>query len=206
MTSARPFARLVILVATLAIVGSVGASAATSASTTNPKHFFWAPGQSPQGTVNSVANDIIYHGGNLGDGAIGIEKKPAVYLVYWGPEWANGFTTTGQPTASSTRARRCRTTSTRSSATSAAAHGPACRRSTAATSRGHDELRGRARRGLHHEPEAPAEGRLDRPDAGAGRHRHARPRREPRRRPDRGRRRCARRRTSSTTRTRRTSS
>ena len=63
MTSARPFARLVIArAATLAIVGSV--SAAASATTTNPKHFFWAPGQSPQGTVNSVANDLIYHGGN----------------------------------------------------------------------------------------------------------------------------------------------
>ena len=93
MESVRPFARLVLLAATLAIVGSVGASAATSATNTNPKHFFWAPGQSPQGTVNAVANDLIYHGGNLGDGAIGIEKQPAVYLVYWGPEWANGFTT-----------------------------------------------------------------------------------------------------------------
>ncbi len=93
MTSARPLARLVLLAATLAIVGSVSVSAAASATITNPKHFFWAPGQSPQGTVNSVTNDLIYHGGNLGDGAIGIEKKPAVYLVYWGPEWANGFTT-----------------------------------------------------------------------------------------------------------------
>ena len=45
------------------------------------------------GTVNSVANDLIYHGGNAGNGAIGVETKPAVYLVYWGPEWASGFTT-----------------------------------------------------------------------------------------------------------------
>jgi hypothetical protein len=91
MGSARPFAcLLLILVATLALAGSIGASAATNA---NPKHFFWAPGQSPQGTVNSVANDLIYHGGNLGDGAIGVQVKPAVYLIYWGPEWANGFTT-----------------------------------------------------------------------------------------------------------------
>jgi hypothetical protein len=78
------------LAATLALVGSVGASTATN---TNPKHFFWAAGQSPQGTVDSVANDIIYHGGDLGDGAIGVQVKPAVYLVYWGPEWANGFAT-----------------------------------------------------------------------------------------------------------------
>jgi hypothetical protein len=91
MGSARPFALLaVMLAATVALVGSVGASAATN---TNPKHFFWAAGQSPQGTASSLTNDIIYHGGSLGDGAIGIQKKPAVYLVYWGPEWASGFTT-----------------------------------------------------------------------------------------------------------------
>jgi serine protease len=100
MGSARPFARAarVLLGVILAAVltGTLGASSAAPAGgsgLTNPKHFFWAPGQSPQGTVNSAANDLIYHGGNLGTGAIGIEKKPAVYLVYWGPEWANGFTT-----------------------------------------------------------------------------------------------------------------
>jgi len=40
-----------------------------------------------------VTNDIIYHGGNVGPGAIGIEKTPAVYLVYWGPAWLTGFDT-----------------------------------------------------------------------------------------------------------------
>jgi serine protease len=94
MGSARPLARWsLVLAATVAIACSLGAAAARSASPTNTKHFFWAPGQSPQGTVTSVANDLIYHGGNLGDGAIGVETKPAVYLVYWGPEWASGFTT-----------------------------------------------------------------------------------------------------------------
>jgi hypothetical protein len=70
----------------LAFAGQAGAA-------TNPKHFFWAPGQSPQGTVNSVANDLIYHGGSAGPGAIGVQTKPAVYLIYWGTEWANGFST-----------------------------------------------------------------------------------------------------------------
>jgi serine protease len=98
MASHRPFTRgallLLAVVATFAIVFGLGASAARSdATNTNPKHFFWAPGQSPTGTVNSVTTDLIYHGGNLGDGAIGIQKKPAVYLIYWGPEWASGFTT-----------------------------------------------------------------------------------------------------------------
>jgi serine protease len=93
MRSARAVARIALVAALVAAVaGAVGASPA-SATNTNPKHFFWAPGQSPTGTVDSLQNDIIYHGGNLGDGAIGVETKPAVYLVYWGTEWANGFTT-----------------------------------------------------------------------------------------------------------------
>src|SRR5437868_8195360 len=63
-------------------------------SKTNPKHFFWAKGQPNTPNPNSLANDLIYHGGNAGNGAIGIEKKPATYLIFWGPDWANGFTTT----------------------------------------------------------------------------------------------------------------
>jgi len=77
-------------------LGVVGASAKPGASDalTNPKHFFWADGQAdPTGTATSAANDLIYHGGNAGDGAIGVETKPAVYLVYWGQPWATGFTT-----------------------------------------------------------------------------------------------------------------
>ena len=79
-----------VAVAAAVVVGSGGAAAAGSI---NAKHFFWAPGQSPTGTGASITNDIIYHGGNAGPGAIGIQKTPAVYLIYWGTEWANGFTT-----------------------------------------------------------------------------------------------------------------
>jgi hypothetical protein len=79
-----------VVVAAAVVVGSGGAAAAGSI---NAKHFFWAPGQDPTGTVASVENDIIYHGGNAGPGAIGIQKTPAVYLIYWGAEWATGFTT-----------------------------------------------------------------------------------------------------------------
>jgi hypothetical protein len=91
-----------------AVVCTAGATAGTptdATKKTNPKHFFWAPGQNPQGTVASVTNDLIYHGGNLGSGAIGVETKPAVYLIYWGQEWADGFTTTdsnGTPYSSTT--------------------------------------------------------------------------------------------------------
>ncbi len=60
---------------------------------TNPKHFFWAPGQPNTPNPSAIANDLIYHGGNAGQGAIGVETEPAAYLIFWGPEWANGFTT-----------------------------------------------------------------------------------------------------------------
>jgi hypothetical protein len=105
-----PARRLVLAIASaLAIFGgplaATAGSPAGAAALTNPKHFFWAPGQSPQGTVDSTANDLIYHGGNAGSGAIGVEVKPAVYLIYWGPEWAKGFTTpdtNGKPYSSKT--------------------------------------------------------------------------------------------------------
>ena len=83
------------LAAVLSLCLGVQPAAAASGSVTNPKHFFWAKGQpSPTGVVNSLSNDLIYHGGNAGAGAIGVESPPAVYLVYWGPDWAKGFTTT----------------------------------------------------------------------------------------------------------------
>ncbi|TMM08992.1 MAG: hypothetical protein E6F98_15130, partial [Actinobacteria bacterium] len=87
--------RVLALIALAALAVLMGASAASSSTTglTNPKHFFWAAGQSPQGTAASTANDLIYHGGSAGAGAIGVETKPAVYLVYWGPQWAQGFQT-----------------------------------------------------------------------------------------------------------------
>ena len=69
-------------------------STTTAFAATNPKHFFWAPGQPNTPNPSSLANDLIYHGGNAGAGAIGVETKPGVYLIFWGPEWANGFTTT----------------------------------------------------------------------------------------------------------------
>jgi hypothetical protein len=88
---------LAVVGAIVLFVGIVGAGTATSDTSplTNPKHFFWAPGQNPDpsSTANALTNDLIYHGGNAGPGAIGVEQKPAVYLVWWGPQWAQGFTT-----------------------------------------------------------------------------------------------------------------
>ena len=61
-------------------------------SQTNPKHFFWPQGSSNLPNPSSLANDLIYHGGNAGTGSIGVEVQPATYLIFWGPDWANGFT------------------------------------------------------------------------------------------------------------------
>src|SRR5579864_9428352 len=61
---------------------------------TNAKHFFWASNQPSTPNPSSLANDLIYHGGNAGQGAIGVENKPATYLIFWGPDWINRFTTT----------------------------------------------------------------------------------------------------------------
>jgi serine protease len=103
----RPATRaLLALVVLLTMIGVGASTAASDTSTlTNPKHFFWAPGQNPSGTVSSVTNDLIYHGGNAGSGAIGVETAPAVYLIYWGAEWSTGFTTydeNGTPYSSAT--------------------------------------------------------------------------------------------------------
>jgi hypothetical protein len=86
-------AALVLAVAIPAAVTAGAPSADTGSAPLDPKHFFWAPDQSPQGAVASTTNDLVYHGGSLGSGAIGVQTVPAVYLVYWGTEWTAGFTT-----------------------------------------------------------------------------------------------------------------
>src|SRR6185312_13435619 len=75
-----------------ALAVTIGASAGSSdpgAIQTSAKQIFW--GQST--AVDSAASDLIWHGGNAGAGAIGVEEQPAVYLVWWGSEWASGFQT-----------------------------------------------------------------------------------------------------------------
>jgi hypothetical protein len=91
---------LVTATAAAFVVLAVGAPTASSSSSDavyaldSAKHFFWAAGQAPAATAtDSLQNDLIYHGGNAGPGAIGVEQNPAVYLVYWGQQWANGFQT-----------------------------------------------------------------------------------------------------------------
>src|ERR1700676_67957 len=71
----------------------IAGAAASSPAQTNPKHFFWAPGQPNTPNPSSLTSDLIYHGGDAGPGAIGVEIKTANYLIFSGPEGANGFTT-----------------------------------------------------------------------------------------------------------------
>jgi hypothetical protein len=80
----RRLGPLVALGALFTLIVGMQPAAADTGSVTNPKHFFWGKGQpNPNGTnVNSLANDLIYHGGNAGSGAIGVERPPAIYLIY----------------------------------------------------------------------------------------------------------------------------
>jgi hypothetical protein len=94
-TSRRAHVALLLAVAAAVagIAGAVASSSGAEAPLTNPKHFFWAQGQSTP-SPDQLTSDIIYHGGNVGTaGPIGVQVKPAVYLIYWGAEWAQGFKT-----------------------------------------------------------------------------------------------------------------
>src|SRR5690348_11339151 len=72
--------------------GTGGAAADINTSLTNPKHFFWGIGT--PSSPNAALNDLVYHGGNVGTAnPIGVERSPSVYLIWWGPDWATGFTT-----------------------------------------------------------------------------------------------------------------
>jgi hypothetical protein len=51
------------------------------------KHVMWAKGQGYPTAQQVSANNLIYHGGL-------VETVPSVYLVYWGPEWQQGFSFT----------------------------------------------------------------------------------------------------------------
>src|SRR5207248_5826837 len=55
--------------------------------TVNGKHVMWGAGQGYPSLDQASANNLIWHGGT-------VESTPSVYLVYWGPEWQNGFSFT----------------------------------------------------------------------------------------------------------------
>jgi hypothetical protein len=75
----------------VAVVAAAGISFAIVANgyadlpvTINGKHVMWGIGQGYPSTSQTSPNNLIYHGGL-------VETTPAVYLIYWGPEWQSGF-------------------------------------------------------------------------------------------------------------------
>ena len=91
--------RIFVLVAAAIAVAAAVATLRTGASGAdsgpiNAKHFFWAQGTAQAAsTQDDITNNLIYHGGNAGPGAIGVIQKPRMYLIYWGTQWQQGFTT-----------------------------------------------------------------------------------------------------------------
>jgi hypothetical protein len=65
MGSARttPVVRAILALTAVVALTGIGSGGAAADGPLNAKHFFWAQGQDPAGTVNSLTNDIIYHGG-----------------------------------------------------------------------------------------------------------------------------------------------
>ena len=69
----------------LLVLSSPAAQAGTSLPTTiGSKHIMWGDGQGYPSTAQASTDNLIYHGGL-------VQTVPAVYLVYWGPEWTQGF-------------------------------------------------------------------------------------------------------------------
>jgi hypothetical protein len=83
----RSFGVLTAAIAIL-VLGVAPARAGTSLPTVvNGKHVMWGAGQGYPTATQASANNLIYHGGL-------VETTPSVYLVYWGTEWQQGFSST----------------------------------------------------------------------------------------------------------------
>ena len=79
----------------LAAVGYTSSASAISApaGTVAAPHIMWTSGGAPAAATSTPTapdptqyNDLLFHGG-------AVEHHPAVYLVFWGTEWQQGFTT-----------------------------------------------------------------------------------------------------------------
>ena len=89
MEHTNPFVRarsLVILSVSLGLMllSMSVAQAGTSLPKVVTKHVMWGAGQGYPSTSQASTDNMIYHGGL-------VETVPAVYIVYWGPEWTQGF-------------------------------------------------------------------------------------------------------------------
>jgi hypothetical protein len=84
---ARLIALLAISVGVILLSMSVAQAATKLPPVVNGKHVMWGAGQGYPAATQVSANNLIYHGGL-------VETVPAVYLVYWGTEWQQGFSFT----------------------------------------------------------------------------------------------------------------
>ncbi len=102
--------RIVLALAAAVAASLVGASGAPQAQRlqTGVKHYLWALGGGGSSRPPAAGGDLTWRGGAAGDGAIGVESSPRVYVVFWGPAWAKGFSIadTGGRTYSSRSLRR----------------------------------------------------------------------------------------------------
>ena len=83
----RPLQLCCSLLATAVLLVAATSTAGAHSGTTFMKTVKQAHGQKPHRTAN-----LSYHGG-------AIEAAAKVYIVYWGPQWANGFSTGGYSSA-----------------------------------------------------------------------------------------------------------
>jgi hypothetical protein len=81
--------RRVVLALSFALVGLFVSSSVLMAAglprVVNGKHVMWGRGQGYPAAEQASANNLIYHGGP-------VETAPAVFIVYWGTQWQDGFT------------------------------------------------------------------------------------------------------------------
>jgi hypothetical protein len=81
---------LVVLAAAIGVVllsAQVDLAGTALPANVGAKHVMWGMGQGYPTAQQVSANNLIYHGGL-------VETVPAVYLVYWGTEWQQGFSFT----------------------------------------------------------------------------------------------------------------
>ena len=82
----RLFGALAVLIG-IVVFSAPAAEASTLPPVVNAKHVMWGTGQGYPSAAQVAPNNLIYHGGL-------VETTPSVYLVYWGPEWQQGFSFT----------------------------------------------------------------------------------------------------------------
>jgi hypothetical protein len=75
----------------LSLAAACAGAASPHARQAFPKDFLWALDSSPAASPSADGGELTWRGGSAGAGALGVERTPSVYVVFWGPLWAKGF-------------------------------------------------------------------------------------------------------------------